>query len=188
MVVGGMTQYLTKVQGMPKDIEERLEKRIRNFLWAEKARVTVNKETIYAPKEIGGRSLLDIVARNEAISITWLKSYLTFGEGRPLWAYVTDKILSIKALGAAENVDAMLRTCPYLQSWRPKMSELSEDLQRMIKVGDKYDLKMDGIAIAREIQRDMPIWYHAKSTATRRLFNYGPEVRCLKYNHKMRLV
>ncbi|KAJ3753756.1 hypothetical protein EV360DRAFT_23380, partial [Lentinula raphanica] len=36
MIVGGMTQYLTKVQGMPKEIEHRLEKRIRNFLWDNK--------------------------------------------------------------------------------------------------------------------------------------------------------
>ena len=36
MVVGGMTQYLTKVQGRPAEIERKLEKRIRNFLWAEK--------------------------------------------------------------------------------------------------------------------------------------------------------
>ncbi|KIK67642.1 hypothetical protein GYMLUDRAFT_125761, partial [Collybiopsis luxurians FD-317 M1] len=33
MVVGGMTQYLTKVQGMPRAVEDRLEKRIRKFLW-----------------------------------------------------------------------------------------------------------------------------------------------------------
>ncbi|KAJ7138535.1 hypothetical protein C8R43DRAFT_893230, partial [Mycena crocata] len=33
MVVGGMTQYLATVQGMPKPVEKKLEKRIRNFLW-----------------------------------------------------------------------------------------------------------------------------------------------------------
>ncbi|KAJ4480838.1 hypothetical protein J3R30DRAFT_3287868 [Lentinula aciculospora] len=32
MMVGGMTQYLTKVQGMPKDIEDKLAKRIQRFL------------------------------------------------------------------------------------------------------------------------------------------------------------
>ncbi|KAJ7237246.1 hypothetical protein C8J57DRAFT_953533, partial [Mycena rebaudengoi] len=173
---------------MPDEVEERLEKRIRNFLWAEKVRVTVNKETVYVPRDVGGRNLLDIVARNEAISITWLRAYLTFGKDRPLWAYVTDEILSIKALGEAANVDKLLRTCPYLQSWRPKISDLSEDLQRMLKVGKKYDVTMDGIAITRTIQRDMPIWYHTKSTANKNLFNKGVEVRCLKYNHKMRLV
>ncbi|KAJ3755193.1 hypothetical protein EV360DRAFT_18365, partial [Lentinula raphanica] len=54
MVVGGMTQYLTKVQGMPPEVEEKLEKRIRRFLWDEKTHVRVNKETIMAPIEMGG--------------------------------------------------------------------------------------------------------------------------------------
>ncbi|KAF9035020.1 hypothetical protein BDZ89DRAFT_1036318 [Hymenopellis radicata] len=36
MVVGGKTQYLTKVQGMPKEVEQKLERRIRRFLWADK--------------------------------------------------------------------------------------------------------------------------------------------------------
>ncbi|EIN08150.1 hypothetical protein PUNSTDRAFT_113754 [Punctularia strigosozonata HHB-11173 SS5] len=33
MVVGGMTQYLTKVQGMPKDVETHLSKKIQSFVW-----------------------------------------------------------------------------------------------------------------------------------------------------------
>jgi len=33
MVVGGMTQYLAKVQTMPKQVEETLTKTIRNFMW-----------------------------------------------------------------------------------------------------------------------------------------------------------
>ncbi|KAJ7026423.1 hypothetical protein C8F04DRAFT_966374 [Mycena alexandri] len=180
MVVGGMTQYLTKVQGMPKEVEERLEKRIRHFLWAEKVKVTVNKETIYAPADDSGRNLLDIVARNEAITVTWLKSYLTFGKGRAMWAYVTDEIMSINAIGGDDNVDVILRANPYLQKWKPTRLDLSKDLQRMMKIGDKYDLRLDGLAISRKIQRDMPIWYHNKMNATRALFNLGSEVQCLR--------
>jgi len=37
MVIGGRTQYLTRVQGMPKDIEDTLIKLIRSFLWDGKA-------------------------------------------------------------------------------------------------------------------------------------------------------
>ncbi|KAK0430125.1 hypothetical protein EV421DRAFT_1660755, partial [Armillaria borealis] len=33
MIVGGCTQFLTKVQGMPKHIETRLMNTIRNFIW-----------------------------------------------------------------------------------------------------------------------------------------------------------
>ncbi|KAJ7150029.1 hypothetical protein C8R43DRAFT_859322, partial [Mycena crocata] len=79
---------------IPKPVEKKPEKRIRNFLWAEKTDVTVNQETVYAAAEMGGRSLLDIVARNEAITITWLKTYLNFGPNGPLWCFVTDDILA----------------------------------------------------------------------------------------------
>ncbi|KDQ63431.1 hypothetical protein JAAARDRAFT_120510, partial [Jaapia argillacea MUCL 33604] len=35
MVVGGMTQYLTKVQGMPKNVEKAIIKMIRIFMWGD---------------------------------------------------------------------------------------------------------------------------------------------------------
>jgi len=76
MVIGGMTQYLAMVQGMPKDVEERIQKRIRKFIWSEKTMSPVNVETLYAPRSLGGREVLDIKSRNEAIQIMWLKSYL----------------------------------------------------------------------------------------------------------------
>ncbi|KAJ7203404.1 hypothetical protein C8J57DRAFT_1047008, partial [Mycena rebaudengoi] len=162
MVVGGMTQYMATVQGMPKEVEKKLEKRVRKFLWAEKTNVTVNKETVYAPAEMGGKDLLDIVARNEAIAVTWLKTYLSFGLDRPLWCFVADEILAIKASGRDKNVAEMMRMNTYLQSWNPKISAASvgKDLAGMMKVGRKYGLQMDAIAVSREIQKSMPIWYH----------------------------
>ncbi|KAJ7782274.1 hypothetical protein DFH07DRAFT_949069 [Mycena maculata] len=103
--VGGMTQYMAKVQGMPTEIEEKLERRVRSFLWAEKSQVRINKETVYAQSDVGGKNLLDIIARNEAIAITWLKTYLSFGPDRPLWCFVADEILAKKAVGGDFNAD-----------------------------------------------------------------------------------
>jgi hypothetical protein len=65
MVVGGMTQYLAKVQGMSAEIEKKLERRIRSLLWDDKTAVPINKETVYAPIEMGGRNLLDIIVRTK---------------------------------------------------------------------------------------------------------------------------
>ncbi|KAJ7260295.1 hypothetical protein C8J57DRAFT_1068632, partial [Mycena rebaudengoi] len=192
MVVGGMTQYLAKVQGMPTEVEAKLEKRIRKFLWGEKTNVTINKETVYAPIDMGGRNLLDIVARNEAITVTWLKSYLSFGDDRPLWAFVADEILALKVPIADLTVDKGMRRNMYLQKWRTNLSELkkdSKDLANLIKVAQKHELRMDGIAISRQIQRDMPIWYHIKSTArSRGIYSSGEQVECLKENHGVRTV
>ncbi|KAJ7034882.1 hypothetical protein C8F04DRAFT_881494, partial [Mycena alexandri] len=116
MVVGGMTQYMATVQGMPADVEEKLEKRVRSFLWAEKRGVAVNKETVYAPAD---RGVLDIVARNEAIAVTWLKTYLSFGPKRPLWCFVADEILAKRTIRTNLNVDEAMRLNSYLQSWAP---------------------------------------------------------------------
>ncbi len=74
MVVGGMTQYLAQVQGMPEGAEKKLEKRIRKFIWREKTKSPINIDTLYAPIKMGGRGLLDIKSRNEAIDLMCLKS------------------------------------------------------------------------------------------------------------------
>jgi hypothetical protein len=58
MVVGGMTQYMAKVQGMPKEVEKRLEKRVRKFLWAEKEKVTKRQST--HPRTWAGRTCLTL--------------------------------------------------------------------------------------------------------------------------------
>lgn len=187
MVVGGMTQYLTKVQGMPKGIEEKLEKRIRKFLWAEKTSVTVNKETTYAPVTMGGRNLLDLPVRNEAIMVTWIKSYLNFGLNRPTWAYVADVLISQNAHQGDHNVSVELRDNIFLQSWDTTTNRLPDDLGKLVKTARKYDVRLEGLAFSREILREMPIWYHVKSLATRTLFNRGCSV-CLKENHGIRTV
>ncbi|EPS96357.1 hypothetical protein FOMPIDRAFT_14145, partial [Fomitopsis schrenkii] len=49
MHIGGTTQYLAKVQGMPKHVEDKLDKRIRTFVWADKKQAPVNKDTLHAP-------------------------------------------------------------------------------------------------------------------------------------------
>ncbi|KAH9941471.1 hypothetical protein B0H21DRAFT_696958, partial [Amylocystis lapponica] len=54
MIVGGMTQYLTQVQGMPKSVEERLSKRIRRYIWDEKKMSPVSMDTLLAPFSDGG--------------------------------------------------------------------------------------------------------------------------------------
>jgi hypothetical protein len=193
MVVGGMTQYMATVQGMPTEIEEKLERRVRSFLWAEKARVAINKETVYAPADMGGKDLLDIVARNEAIAVTWLKTYLSFGPDCPLWCFVADEILAKKAVAGDLNIEEALHINTYLQSWAPYQSATdlkSRDLADMMKVGRKYGVTMDAIAVSRELQGDMPVWYHRFSDGDRKvLFNRKSEaIKCLKEKHRVRWV
>ncbi|KDQ58374.1 hypothetical protein JAAARDRAFT_716425, partial [Jaapia argillacea MUCL 33604] len=54
MIVGGMTQYLTKVQGMPKGIETALIGIVRKFLWGDARTPPIALEYLYGMKEDGG--------------------------------------------------------------------------------------------------------------------------------------
>ncbi|KAJ6537174.1 hypothetical protein B0H19DRAFT_962629, partial [Mycena capillaripes] len=119
----------------------------------------------------------------------WLKSYLSFGDDRPLWGFVADEILAKGALAEDLNIDEALRHNMYLQSWRPKIvgSNLSADLKQMVKIGDKYDVRMGALAISREAQRKAIIWNHADRARTRvRIKTRHNKVNeCLKVNHNM---
>jgi exonuclease III len=106
MVTGGMTQYLTTVQGMPKYVMQILNKITRNFMWdGRKAQVNLN--TLYLPIKEGGVKLLDIKARNQAIDIVWLKKYLDLGSCRPIWAYLVDILISENITRASGNVASL---------------------------------------------------------------------------------
>jgi hypothetical protein len=75
MLVGGRSQYLTRVQGMPKDIEETLTMLIHVFLWdGTPARISDN--TMYSSVMRDGKQILNLAARNEAIDLWNLQSYL----------------------------------------------------------------------------------------------------------------
>ncbi|KAJ3982404.1 hypothetical protein F5890DRAFT_1375998, partial [Lentinula detonsa] len=54
MIVGGMTQYLTTVQNMPRSIETRLEKRINTFMWKERQYNPISKKVVYGTLREGG--------------------------------------------------------------------------------------------------------------------------------------
>ncbi|KAJ3982361.1 hypothetical protein F5890DRAFT_1379820, partial [Lentinula detonsa] len=182
MIVGGMTQYLTKVQGMPREVETRIEKRIRKFLWDDKTLVRVNKETIYAPIEEGGRQLLDLLARNEAILVTWLRSYLNLNENRATWTYVADAILAHHVPSKFANLEERDKINTFLQSWTSNSSKLPKDLRDLISIAKKYGARTEGLAFSRNIIRQMPIWLHSKAADIHKLHN-SKESRCLRQNH-----
>ena len=62
-LVGGMTQYLTMVQGMPREIQTRLQKVIHQFMWDGKRAGLINGALASAPKSEGGLNVLDLEAQ-----------------------------------------------------------------------------------------------------------------------------
>ncbi|EJD48235.1 hypothetical protein AURDEDRAFT_30769, partial [Auricularia subglabra TFB-10046 SS5] len=45
-IIGGCTQFLTAAQGMPLDIEKKLDRMTLNFLWGESRKHPINMETL----------------------------------------------------------------------------------------------------------------------------------------------
>ncbi|KAJ3931030.1 MAG: hypothetical protein NXY57DRAFT_896901, partial [Lentinula lateritia] len=187
MVVGGMTQYLTKVQGMPKEVEAKLIKRIKRFLWNEKNYVRINKETVEAPIEMGGRQILDLLSRNEAITVTWLQSYLDMSPDRATWAYVADALIAHHTPKTYDNIDDVSKINIFLQSWNTDTRKLPEDLKEMIKVAKNHNLRPEGLAFSRETIRQMPLWMHRESTKIKSQQNH-PLSKCLRINHCIQTV
>ncbi|KAF9505406.1 hypothetical protein BS47DRAFT_1434304, partial [Hydnum rufescens UP504] len=64
MVIAGMTQYLTKVQGMPLAIERALSSKIQSFMWDSPAKSPpVSNITLSQPISRGGKKVLHLASR-----------------------------------------------------------------------------------------------------------------------------
>ncbi|KAG1856196.1 hypothetical protein C8R48DRAFT_749171 [Suillus tomentosus] len=58
--IGGMTQYLTTAQGMPKDIEKALLTRAREFAWDNDGKAQISTNILCAPIEKGRKNMLNL--------------------------------------------------------------------------------------------------------------------------------
>ncbi|KAJ7469509.1 hypothetical protein FB451DRAFT_1038795 [Mycena latifolia] len=159
MTVGGMTQYLTSVQGMPKEIEEYLDKRIKTFMWEGRAIAPINKDILHLPVEEGGKNLLSIRDRNDAIKIKTLQSYLTRDENRGKWCDLADQSFR-KSVPEGRLVEKRARISPFTQTWSPLQRKLPRALKQMIKTAAKFQLKFDALSLAKDVKEELPVWFN----------------------------
>ncbi|KAG2087608.1 uncharacterized protein F5147DRAFT_588031 [Suillus discolor] len=168
MVVGGMTQFLTKAQGMPKSIENAITKIIRNFIWDGKTTSPISMGQLEHPIAEGGLGLLNVKVRNEAIDITWLQAYMDIvttvhiTARRPTWAFVADTIINtLKPEGITNNTD--LRT--FLSSWNPpakgkRANKLPYMITNMLKITRKHHVSFAPLKISENLKDQLPAWLH----------------------------
>lgn len=194
-VVGGGTQYLTTVQGMPKYAEKALQRIIRNFIWDGKKAPPINMETLYRPVEEGGINLLDIKARNEAILLKWMATYANFSNTRAPWTFLGDILISDGISRKDENVQGTARQNIILQSWSvPKTKRrdgkrpLPEDLHLMLKTANKYDVSVHAVKVERHLKEAMPLWFHIGADKEKKKINNLPGCKCLRDNHEVKTV
>ena len=187
ITIGGLTQFLTQAQGMPKRIEDALTKMTRDFIWHNSTKPRIALKTLYRPTEEGGLNLLDINARNEAIEIIWLKAYLESPPKRPTWAKLMDVIIDA---AAPKHTDPQARINTFIQTWSPstrgeRRKNLNQDIIRMIQVAQKYQLTFTAIRLAPHLQNLLPTWYHP-SAENRPMRN--PATKCLIKNHRTQTI
>jgi ribonuclease HI/exonuclease III len=182
MVVGGKTQYLAKVQGMPKDVEDRIERMIRSFMWPNKRTPPISMVQLCKTREEGGIGLLDIRARNLAIEGTWVRDYLNLTATRPTWAWVTDELLRRSVPDVLEH---MARGNAFLHNWKiptrgERVKRLPADVKSMLKAMAKLDVHFAAVKMSEELKLQMPAWGHMG--AARWTYNQGRD-ECLAERH-----
>jgi hypothetical protein len=91
--VGGHTQFLANAQGMPPHIETALKRIISGFILDDDSSSRITCDILCHIINEGGLDLLDIVIRNKAIDVMWLKRYLDFSPSHPTWAAITNIIV-----------------------------------------------------------------------------------------------
>ncbi|KAF6740886.1 hypothetical protein DFP72DRAFT_768353, partial [Ephemerocybe angulata] len=163
--VGGYTQYLTRVQGMPKKTVDDLKRMTDDYVWAkdgERKSNTIAMSTLHKAKDEGGLGLLDIESRNEAIDIKRLQTLHLHPDEQPAWCKIAYRQLAKAAVKKFTNVGEAALVSPFLQTWRVNLSstELPENLKRMMRVAYKYHTRLVTINPTKETKEAMPIWYH----------------------------
>lgn len=186
-VVGSKIQYLTKVQGMPKDVEKYLTKQIQQFVWKGR-KSQVNMETLYAPRSQGGIQLLDLHTRVEAINITWLPPFADLSSRRPLWCFIQDALIHSHITRASGRVEDLSKFHVFLQTWSPTQRNLPEFTRRLLGTAKKHNVSFAALRLTPKMKRDLPIWYHIGAGDVLNRVNNTPKSRCLRDAHRVRTV
>ena len=181
---GGLTQFPTQVQGMPPHIESALQKVISDFIWDDGRGPRITMDLLHHPKEAGGLNILDIKARNEAIDLMWLKSYLDFSPNRQPWAAITDLIINA---AAPKITVAQARENPFLQCWNAPARgsrdvPFNDDIRRMLKAAKTHHTNLAAVKLSVRLRKELPAWYHIDDKPSKL---DSITAKCLLGNHKV---
>jgi hypothetical protein len=185
MVVGGLTQYLTRVQGMTEEVTTLVKRKVSKFLWDD-ASPMVSAQVMSSQIANGGKKILDIQARNEAIELMKLKSYLRFDEHRPRWAKVADALINQNVSKHWNVQDGESKVNTFLQNWAPatrKGSKLPNSIREMIKTAKKYHVSLNPPLPCPTLRNNMPIWFHNGQDQEKHPQNNGRWAKCQRDNH-----
>ena len=174
-----MTQYLTCAQGMPASIEKALTKCLTGFVWDGSGKPNASLNLLCAPANQGGKDLLNLKCRNEAIELVWLKKLLSPAHKWPTWASFANAILNHFAK-RSPTVPKEARISCFLQSWNMSPTKIPSHLKRILKVAKAHKLSLDATTFHPDLLRSAPIWFHVGATQALNCLNNHHDAFCLR--------
>jgi len=176
---------------MPDHIENEMTKIMKDFIWDGNKRGLVRLDYAAEAREKGGLGMPDLKTRMKAIDIMWLKKYLNTPEKRPTWCWVADALIKGDTyLHSTPRVEELARLKWALQTWRTrqgKHSKLPDCIKRMLKVAEKYNVRVQARKTDPSLKGNMIIWHHTYGAKNNYNMN-KPASKCLRKNHKIRTV
>jgi len=131
---------------------------LRNFIWNNEGRPTIGDNTLQAKYDEGGKNTLDISARNTAIELNWLKTYIRQDSDHPTWAFFADALIANKACPKSV-IHPETQVNIFLQTWKTqtKTSTLPERHRKMLKTAKECKLQFDFLAFTPYELQKLPI-------------------------------
>ena len=186
MVVGGMTQFLTKAQGMPPTVLRTLTTITRNFLWDKnRSPPGLSIPRLTKPIPQGGINILDLETRNQAIELTWVRDYLNLSPTRPTWAYALDAIINtINKDGITDTFGINTFLTSLRPSGRPRRNgkPAPRPLVAILQTAKRFNLTFAPRKLSKSLKRQMPAWYHIGVPPNK---YHKTKTRCLRMTHQI---
>ncbi|KNZ80733.1 Ribonuclease H1 [Termitomyces sp. J132] len=176
---------------MPKHMEEILTIMEKEFFNNRDGKPMIGLNTLRQPIEEGGKKVLDIKVRNEAIEIMKTQRYLKLDKERPRWATLADKIINMK-IAKARDEDEDTLTNTILQKTkvdtRAMSNGLPASLQRMVKVAKKYRVNFITLTMEKEMKEEMPAWRHPNLGKDKKCGIKTATMICMRKTHKIQTI
>ncbi|KAJ7592092.1 hypothetical protein C8J56DRAFT_781069, partial [Mycena floridula] len=181
LYLGAKTQYKTQCGGMPSFVLKEMKKMNQDLMWSGKGS-QISRPQMTAAKSLGGKGMLDIESRNEAIALNLGKRYLNLGPDRPKWTILADSIIAKHCLKNPE-VDDAVKFNTFLQNWNTNVRDIPILLQTMVKAIEDYGFRFKDIRPTMHIMNEMWLWHHPAETRQMTQKNAKTIARCLRSNH-----
>ncbi|KAG2336832.1 hypothetical protein BDR05DRAFT_896215, partial [Suillus weaverae] len=129
------------------------------FIWDSGGKNSISLETLSTPINEGGKNLLHLQHRNEAIELKWLRGLLAPLEKCPVWASFAQALLARHGQQSLV-IKEKAKVHPFLQTWSPTLKKLPLNLKRILRVAKKHNLQWEILIAPTQVMSQLPAWFH----------------------------